>query len=325
MPENNGNMKGLDVAEDFFLHWGIPALEEEFPDLLRRISAGRFSGSDVLRADDDISKDHNWGPQFTLFLSQDDFEKFATHLSQTMNEKAPPNWNGYRVDGAGDKNVLVENVPEWVEKHIGFAAFPQSDSDWNIVVRHRRLGGTVEARESALYYLRYGALWLDNNEEFGRWRKVLEKYPDTVWYARLAEECFRMWQYGQYNFIQRISKRDDPLAVSLCLGEFVEGVMRMLLLLYRHYTPYWKWLAHEFRRVDRASHYAPLLETLVNSDDRVQQVNLVKQICDDIYQELLSIGVISKRGTHEQHLYEIHLVNAQLELLDKVPWMPTIT
>ncbi len=124
MSEKNGNMKGLDIAKDFFLHWGLPALEEEFSDLLGRISAGRFSGSDVLHADDAISKDHNWGPQFSLFLSRDDFEQFATHLSNTMNEKAPPKWNGYRVDGAGDKNVLVENVPHWIEAQIGFAELP---------------------------------------------------------------------------------------------------------------------------------------------------------------------------------------------------------
>lgn len=317
-------MKGLDIAQDFFLNWGLPYLKENFPDLLGRISAGRFSGSDVLRADDNISKDHNWGPQFSLFLSHNDYEKFAEHLSATMNHNAPVKWNDYRVAGAGDKNILVENVPRWIEENVGFTSLPQSDSDWNIIVKHRQFGGTVEGRESTLYYLRYGALWLDNNIEFAHWRKSLEKYPDSVWYARLAEECFRIWQYGQYNFVQRISKRGDPLAVSLCLGNFVEGVMRILLLMYGNYTPYWKWLAHEFRQLDRASHYIPLLETLMESHDRNQQAKLVEQICDDIYQELLPIAGILGRGTHELSKYYMPLVNIQLELLEKVPWMPNI-
>lgn len=314
-------MKGLDIAQDFFFNWGLPLLKEDYPNLLKRISAGRFSGSDVLRADDDMSKDHNWGPQFSLFLSQDDFEKFGQQLSETMNEKAPEKWNGYWVDGAGDKNVHVENVAGWIEESIGFVKLPHTDSDWGIIVRHRRDGGAVEGRESALYYLRYGALWLDKNEEFASWRKILKKYPDSAWYARLAEECFRMWQYGQYNFIQRIAKRDDPLAVSLSLSKFVEGVMRMLLLCYRNYTPYWKWLPHEFRQLDRASHYAPLLEMLVKSDDRTQQVKLIEQICDDIYHELLSVQAIER----VDKLHPIFLLNVQIELLEKVPWMPTIT
>lgn len=319
-----GNIKGLEIARDFFLNWGVPFLDENFPELLGRISAGRFAGSDVLGADDDISRDHNWGPQFSLFLSNDDFERFAKHLLDTMNDNAPATWQGYWVAGAGDKNVLVENVPQWVESSIGFTALPQSDEDWNIIVKHRQFGGTVEARESALYYLKNGALWLDNNAEFARWRDTLNKYPDSVWYARLAEEAFRIWQYGQYNFVQRISKRDDPLAIAVCLGEFTKGVMRMMLLLYRNYTPYWKWLAHEFRKLDQSSHYAPLLETLLKSTDRIQQVNLVEQISADIYQELLSAEAISGQSPHEYSRYLLPLLNAQFELLEKVPWMRTV-
>ena len=190
-------MKGLEIAKDFFLNWGMPFLEEEFPQLTERIAAGRFAGSDVLGADDPLSRDHNWGPQFSLFLSENDFDRFGEQLSERMNNNAPSRWKGYWVEGAGDKHVLVENVPHWIQGKIGFVKLPQSDTDWNIIVRHRGVGGTVEARESALYYLKHGALWLNNNEEFALWRKVLEKYPESVWYARLTEECFRLWQYGQ--------------------------------------------------------------------------------------------------------------------------------
>lgn len=224
-------VKGLKIAKDFFLNWGLPFLEKEFPDLIGRIAAGRFGGSDVIGGDDWISRDHNWGPQFSLFLSAGDYHKYAEVLSDKMNRNAPAKWQGYRVDGAGDKNVLVENVPHWIEGGIGFTALPQSDRDWGIIVRRRELGGSVEARESALYFFKHGALWLDNNKEFAQWRKALERYPEEVWFARLGEECFRLWQYGEYNFIQRIAKRGDPIAISMCLGKFAEGVMRIILLL----------------------------------------------------------------------------------------------
>ena len=316
-------MKGLEIAKDFFLNWGMPFLEEEFPQLTERIAAGRFAGSDVLGADDPLSRDHNWGPQFSLFLSENDFDRFGEQLSERMNNNAPSRWKGYWVEGAGDKHVLVENVPHWIQEKIGFVKLPQSDTDWNIIVRHRGVGGTVEARESALYYLKHGALWLNNNEEFALWRKVLEKYPESVWYARLTEECFRLWQYGQYNFIQRVAKRGDPIAISMCLGKFVEGVMRMMLLLHGNYTPYWKWLAHEFRKLDCASHYAPLLESLLGSADTIEQAEIVEKICHAIYQELLSLGVVTGQGVHELSQYLLPLINAQYELMTKVPWMPT--
>ncbi|HRW08744.1 MAG TPA: DUF4037 domain-containing protein [Caldilineaceae bacterium] len=312
-------IKGLAIAKDFFLHWGKPFLEQEFPALTGRIAVGRFSGSDVLGADDAISRDHNWGPQFTLFLSENDFSRYGAQLSATMNQAAPTKWLDYWVDGAGDKNVHVESVPLWIEEAIGFAAAPQTDADWGVVVRHRSVGGTIEARESALYYLKHGALWLNNNAQFAEWRTALAYYPEHVWYARLAEECFRLWQYGEYNFVERVAKRGDPIAIRTCLGEFARGVMRITLLLQKDFTPYWKWLTYAFRKCDRASHYAPLLESLLGSAEPAQQATLVKHISHDIHQELVSMGIITQDEKWTKHY--LLLVNAQSELMAKAPWM----
>jgi hypothetical protein len=315
------NVKGLAIAKDFFLKWGLPFLEKEFPYLVGHMAAGRFSGSDVLGADDQISSDHNWGPQFSLFLSEEDYDNHAEALSERMNGSAPKRWQGYWFDGAGDKNVLVENVPYWIERQIGFTKPPQSDQEWGVIVRDRRVGGSVETRESALYYLKHGALWLDNNKEFAQWRKALEKYPEEVWFARLGEECFRLWQYGEYNFLQRIAKRGDPIAIAMCLGEFAEGVMHMMLLLQREYTPYWKWLTREFRGLERGAHYAPLLESLLRSTDAAEQSELVAQICHDVHQELLALGVVSGRGEYQT----MPLFNAHHELMAKATWMPSLS
>lgn len=55
-------MKGLTVAKDFFLNWGLPFLETEYLDITKRLAAGRFQGSDVIGADDEISylfEDHH--------------------------------------------------------------------------------------------------------------------------------------------------------------------------------------------------------------------------------------------------------------------------
>ena len=34
-------MKGLEIAEDFFLNWGEPFLEQEFPALMERYEQNR--------------------------------------------------------------------------------------------------------------------------------------------------------------------------------------------------------------------------------------------------------------------------------------------
>ena len=99
-------MKGLEIARDFFFSWGSPYLIAHFPDLENEVAAGRLLGSDVLGGDDEISQDHDWGPQFDLFLSADDYAAFGEQVSDAMNAAAPNPWKGHRLAGAGDKTTV---------------------------------------------------------------------------------------------------------------------------------------------------------------------------------------------------------------------------
>ncbi|MFX1281127.1 MAG: DUF4037 domain-containing protein [Promethearchaeota archaeon] len=313
-------MKGLDIGRDFFLDWGLSFLKKEFPELTLRISAGRFLGSDVIGADDKISRDHDWGPQFTLFLSEDDFCNLGNQLSERINRGAPINWKGYRLEGADSykKSVFIESVPRWIKKHYSFSKLPRSDEDWGLKVREGQFVVIQEDRESPLYFLKHGVLWLSNNDELNQWRKALEYYPKNVWYGRLSQECFNIWHYGEYNFVQRISKRGDPITLHLCLGEFVKGVMRIQFLLKKDYTPYWKWLAYEFRKLDCAQHYIPLLESLLRSDNIDKKIEIVKLICHDIHQQILSTRLISGKGAKEYAKYLLPLLNDHDEFLQLI-------
>jgi hypothetical protein len=117
-------MKGLEIAKEFYSSWGKEYLEKSFPELVERVAVGRISGSDVIGADDEISKDHNWGPQFTIFLSDKDHAKHGEKLSEVMNAEAPNPWKGYRLDGAGDKSVNVESIPNWIKSWVGLSEPP---------------------------------------------------------------------------------------------------------------------------------------------------------------------------------------------------------
>jgi hypothetical protein len=319
MPSSeNIKLRGLEIAADFFANWGRACLEREFPELSARVAAGRILGSDVLGADDDLSRDHNWGPQFTLFLSEEDFCRFAEPLSQRMNAAAPSAWHGHRVAGAGDKSVLVESIPRWMARHLGFRTKPEQDADWGVVVRDRRVGGAIEARESSLYFLRHGAIWMDGSGELSQWRRHLGAYPDQVWLGRLAEECFRLWQYGEYNFVHRVAKRGDGLTGPLCLNRFAEGVMRLTLLLNRDFTPYWKCLAHEFRKQQDAGICAQRLETLLRSGDPAEQARLIAEICRHAHERLVTAGAIHGR---DANIYVSPLFNAYNELTARATWL----
>jgi len=170
-------MRGLTIARDFFVSWGHPFLKSHLPDLAGRIAAGRFLGSDVLGGDDEISRDHDWGPQFDLFLSADDYASFGERLSQAMNAAAPNPWNGYRLAGAGDRSVRLESIPAWFSKHLKLERFPAIPADWPPFYL-----------ESMLYFLRHGEIWVDATGEFSKWQSALNEYPEELLRARLAEE-----------------------------------------------------------------------------------------------------------------------------------------
>ncbi len=293
-------MKGLAIARDFFVSWGHPFLKSHFPNLAHRIAAGRILGSDVLGGDDEISRDHDWGPQFDLFLSADDYASIGEPLSCAINAAAPNPWNGYRLAGAGDKSVRLESIPGWFSKYFKLERFPANAADW-----------PPFEFESMLYFLRHGEIWVDGSGEFSKWRTALYEYPEELLRARLAEECFRVWHYGEYNFVQRMARRGDRIAISICLGEFAMGVMRIVLLMSRDFAPYWKWLPFEFRKRKEAEPYVGPLEELVSIRRIDRQVQIIQSLCALVHQQLIDAGWVTGQGGNP---YLLPLLNDKIEL-----------
>ena len=108
------------------------------------------------------------------------------------------------------------------------------------------------------------------------------------------------------------------LAISISLGQFVEGVMRIMLLMEKDFTPYWKWLAHEFRKQEAASPYIPLLESLLATRDASKQAALIIQICGKVYQNLLERDFINGQGENKN---PAPLFNAHNELMSKAEYL----
>ncbi len=258
--EGRDFLNGIEVARRFFAEWGLPFLQERFPELVERTAAGLFRGSQVLGADDALSRDHGWGPMFLLLLTQADYAAQGQAVAQAMIEAAPQEWLGYRYCGGLNPNIEVASGDRYLERWLGFARPPAQWQQW--------LGGTASGvHEYELYLIRHGHVFSDPLGEFSARRAALAQYPRLARLQRMSNELFNVWHFRQYNFLDRLLVRQDPLAVQMAQGHFIEAALRLCLLLEGDYTPYWKWLAFAFRALPGsmtpyASWDAPLPATL---------------------------------------------------------------
>lgn len=270
---------GLEMARSFFTEWGLPFLHRHFPSISARVAAGIWRGSQIFEADDVLSRDHGWGANFTLVLTELDFQSTAEHLEQALQKNTPAEWKGFPTPS--DYEITVTSIDRFFQDWVGFSTPPQDSSQW-LEGFYFRFG----TRETELYLIRHGHLFYDPLGEFTTRRDLFVKYPRDIRLRRINQELLNVWHYGQYNFVDRLSKRNDPMANCMALGHFTEGVMRLCMLLDDDYTVYWKWLAFEFRKHSAAQFLDPLLKTLTTSTDLSEQVDLVNEICDFVHKLL---------------------------------------
>ena len=91
-------MKGLDLAQEYYEQIGAPMLLNRFGDMADRIAVGLVGpGSECFGFDDEISRDHDWGPGFCIWLNQDDYRKQGKAM-QTAYSDLPRAFAGFVVD-----------------------------------------------------------------------------------------------------------------------------------------------------------------------------------------------------------------------------------
>lgn len=290
-------MQGLEIAQRFFHDWGYPYLQRYDSALVARVAAGLFHGSQVYGADDELSRDHGWGPMFVVILTDADYRHHGRALQDALSRDAPREWAGARMHYPAT-NVDVTSVDQFFQERLGFAVPPAEAAAWLV---DRPVLGTRGEREHELYLIRHGHVFADPLGAFSQRRTQFHSYPRRAWLERIWSELFNVWHYGQYNFAERVGQRDDPVAAQLALGHFSEAVMRLCLLLEQDYTPYWKWLAWEFRKRQAAVTLDAQLRALATSSARTEQAALVRAMCDDVHQRLDAVGLASADLTGHPH------------------------
>ena len=196
-------------------------------------------GSECLGFDDEVSRDHDWGPGFCLWLTQEDFAAHGDALQATY-AALPRTFLGFsrlRESEHSQGRVGVFPIDGFYARFLGPSGPPQTPLQW------------LAASDQALSVCTNGRVFRDGTGEFTRIRtELLAYYPEDVRRKRLAAQCAGAAQAGQYNH-PRCLRRGDRVAALRALGDFIDHAQAAVFLLNRRYRPYYKWAHRALRNL----------------------------------------------------------------------------
>lgn len=271
-------MKGLELAERFYLTHGLPMLEEQFAAVLPHIAVGLAgSGSECFGFDDTLSQDHDFEPGFCLFLPDEDtVDRRTAFLLERAYAKLPREFMGFTrepLSPVGGNRHGVLRLADFLEEKTGRADGRLAGTEWFFVP------------EQALAEVTNGRLFFDGNGHFTALREQLAYLPEDVRRKKLAGQLLLMGQAGQYNYA-RCVKRGETAAAQLAAVEFVKSALHTAFLLNRTYLPYYKWQFRALRGLPCLAGLAAPLEHLLTTGNLPDKERVIEEVAAAIVAEV---------------------------------------
>lgn len=271
-------MKGIELSEKYYNSHGLPMIETKFSSHADRIAVGFAGpGSECFGFDDDISRDHDWGPGFCIWLTTEDYKEIGPVLQEAY-QNLPKTFQGFgpRVVSPGEgARTGVSEIRTFYRNHLGMDYLPKTLTEW------------LSIPEQALATCTNGKIFSDPLGEFSRWRKeLLGFYPEDVRLKKMASRCITAAQAGQYNF-ERSLKRNDVFAVRHSEMTFCADVISLVFLLNKRYTPFYKWMHRALKELPLLGKAVyNMIADLLAEHDHQEKSAIIEKICSRIIEEL---------------------------------------
>ncbi len=290
--DDPGSITGLELARLYYEQYGRPMIHERFPTYEDRIAVGLVGcGSECFGFDDKVSRDHDFGPGFCMWLAKEDHKKIGKKL-QKEYDALPKEFMGYkRLDTANaGKRVGVFTVGKFYKQFLGIKRAPKTDEEW------------LTISDEALAHASNGEVFADELGGFSFIRKKIKGYyPDSVWRVKIAQTAALMSQSGQYNY-PRMIKRGDVLTANIYLYDFVKNTMQMMYLLGRQYAPYTKWMHKGLKALPDTGDIPEKLEKITGADSEPAGIcEEIESICTEVLEKLNYLGLASPTDNYLDH------------------------
>ncbi|MBR1701763.1 MAG: DUF4125 family protein [Lachnospiraceae bacterium] len=233
-------MTGLALCRQYYETYGKPALEREFAPYLNRIAVGLVGeGSDCFGYDDETSRDHDWGPGFCIWVTEETYGEIGEQLEE-MYAGLPAEFEGYKrtVSAQGEGRLGVQTISAFYRRLLGAA--DHESINWQTVEDYG-LAAAVN-----------GEVFADGEGIFTAFREKLKAgYPERIQYLKIAEDAAKFAQTGEYNY-KRMLERGDRLTADRMLSEALGHAMRLMHHMRNVYPPHDKWLYRSCMELEKA-------------------------------------------------------------------------
>lgn len=257
-------------------------LYEAAPDIMAKAAVGLAGeGSECLGFDDELSRDHDFGAAFCLWLPASLLQSRLGDVERLMG-LLPRRFEDFPVrmnPVARQNRVGPLSIEGFYTQFTGLPRAPEHWKEWRAIP------------ETSLAACVSGQVFADPPGQFSAIREaLLAFYPEEIRLKKLAARCMIMAQAGQYN-LPRCVQRHDTVAAALATTRFAESALSLIFLLNRRYMPFYKWA---WRGVGQlpvlGSLCAEALQRLVACPLEAR-LELVENLCDAVARHLRTEGL----------------------------------
>jgi len=233
-------VRGLELSRRFFRDVALPAFKQKAPHALSSMAFGLAGpGSECYGFDDEISRDHDWGPRVCIWIPEQLYREQGQRL-QHIYEELDEVFLGFGPVHRVDTRVRRDGVlstPRFYRTYLGTDSPPETIRDWLLLP------------EEALSLCTNGEVFADPLGSFTEMRSALLAYfPRDLWLKKIASRCAAAGEHGQYN-LWRALKRGDRIAFQYHKASFTREAAALVFLLQKTYRPFAKWIFHALRNL----------------------------------------------------------------------------
>lgn len=277
-------------------------------------------GSECFGFDDILSKDHDFGPGFGIFITRQQYDQYGKRLEQAY-DSLPETFRGFTkpepIKDIPRNGVII--VEDFYKRILNL-----SDDELEFLLLQHTLPETtwLKVEDWQLKTVTNGEIFAGEQAVFGNiYRNLKKGHPKEVWKRKLAQKLGEICQEGQYNY-KRLMQRGDVHGATFILHSFEEHVIEFLYLINHVYAPHKKWMLYEAEKLTMGGDILQQLKKLMNispniptyekrdcidwigtsnKEDEVQTT--IDYIAELIVQQLLDMGLTERKDVYlEEHI-----------------------